>query len=214
MARRRVKKGRVFILILLIVFTLVLCYFAFDKLSSKPKKANKTKEISSIKEYGYTLKENATGYYKKLFKKLNTILSKDEVNFDDYADTECQMFVADFFNLDNKISKNDVGGVEFIYAPYKEDFTKYAMDGIYKSVLSNVYGTRKQELPVVSKVTCLKVKNDMFKYGDKSDSEAYVFNFDIEYADDLEYQDKGNLTIIHSDKKLEVASMGEEKITG
>ena len=146
-----------------------------------------------------------------MFKKLGKVLSSDDVDVDKYAEIESQMFVADFFNLDNKVSKNDVGGVEFVYEPYKNDFKKYAMDSIYKSVTSNVYGNRKQSLPIVDDVKVSKVKNESFKYGDSSDDEAYVFNFSITYKDDLDYQDSGSLILIHSGKKLEVAAMSENE---
>lgn len=209
MARRRVKKGRVFTLIILLFITSILCYFAYQKLFSKHSKTNKVKEISTIKDYGYTLRENATDYYKGLFKKLSKVLSKNEVDMDQYASLECQMFISDFYNLDNKISKGDVGGSEFVYTPYKNDFKKYAMDSIYKNVDSNVYGGRKQNLPVVDKVKCEKIKNEPFKYTDNTDENAYVFNYSIEYKEDMDYQDKGSLTIIHSDKKLEIAKLSD-----
>ena len=34
-------------------------------------------------------------------------------------------------------------------------------------------------------------------------------NFEIEYDEDLDYQTSGTLTLIHNDKKLEVAAMEE-----
>lgn len=210
--KRKIKKGRIFTLLFLIIVVGVLFYFAYQKWSSNSKDTKKVKDISTIKGYGYTLRENATDYYKGLFKKLSKVLSSDNVDMDEYASLECQMFVSDFFNLDNKISKSDVGGTEFVYSPYKLDFSKYAMDSVYKSVLSNVYGNRKQKLPVVSKTTCEKVRTESFKYGDSSDDNAYVFNFDVKYKEDMNYQSKGSLTIIHSDKKLEVASMSEDKV--
>ena len=199
--RRKVKFGRVFILLLLIALICVFGYIAFKKLSSN-KKATKVKEISSIKSYGYTLRENATDYYKDLFKKLDKILKKEEVDMDKYATLVSQMFIADFFNLDNKISKNDVGGREFVYSDYQSDFEKYAKDTMYKSVQNNVYGNRKQKLPIVDKVTVSKSNNESYKYGDNTDSNAYVFEFKIDYKDDMDYQDKGKLILIHNDKKI------------
>ena len=210
--KRKVKYGRIILLLLIVCFISFLCIMTYDKFNVKKEpSAKKVKNISTIKEYGYSLKENATGYYKKLFKKLDSTLSKDDVSEEDYMNLVCQMFIADFFNLDNKISKNDVGGVQFVYKDYSSDFEKYAMDSIYKSVESNVYGNRRQELPIVEEVTCFKVKSETFKYGDSSDEKAYVLDFDIKYKSDLGYQDSGSMVIIHNDKKLEVASMSTEK---
>lgn len=209
--KRKVKTGRIFILFLIICLIALLGIMAYNKLNVKKEKTTKVKDIMAIKEYDYTLKENATPYYKKLFKELNSVLSEKEIDEEKYMNLECKMFIADFFNLDNKISKNDVGGVQFVYKNYQSDFEKYAMDSIYKSVENNVYGNRRQNLPIVEEVKCQKVKNETYKYGDSTDDKAYIVNFDIKYKEDLGYQNEGSLTIIHSDKKLEVASMSTEK---
>lgn len=209
--KRKIKTGRILTLILLIGLLVGTVIFGLDKYSSKKPTSNKVKDISTIEGYDYTLKENATSYYKGLFKKLDSTLSEDPVNEEEYMLLVSQMFVADFFNLDNKISKNDVGGVQFVYKDYREDFEKYAMDSIYKSVESNLYGNRKQKLPIVTDVKVNKVKNESYKYGNSSDDKAYVVNFDITYKEDLGYQSEGSLVIIHNDKKMEVASMSTEK---
>lgn len=207
--KRRVNKKRVFILILLIALIVVGAVLAFQKLNTKDT-AKKVKEVDKIEAYGYTLKENATSYYKSLFKQLDKVLTSKEVNENKYSKLVAQMFIADFFNLDNKISKNDVGGKQFVYSSYQTDFEKYAMESVYKSVESDVYGNRKQDLPIVTKVTVTKVSQDKFTYGDNTDEEAYTYNFEIEYKEDLGYQTSGSLTLIHNDKKIEVAQMSEK----
>ena len=144
---------------------------------------------------------------------LEKTLNADEIDEDKYSELVAQMFIADFFNLDNKISKNDVGGKQFVYANYQSDFEKYAMESMYKSVESDVYGDRNQELPEVTSVTVTKVKQESYKYGNNTDDTAYVYNFDIEYKDDLGYQTSGSLILIHNDRKIEVAAMNEESAT-
>lgn len=213
MARRRVRKvkmGRLFTVLFLIILIVALGYIAINKISSKNQKTTKVKEISKIDDYDYSLREDATDYYKKLFKKLSKTLKANEVDMDVYASLVSEMFVCDFFNLNNKSSKNDVGGVQFVYKEYQSDFEKYAMDSIYKSVLNNVYGNRKQKLPIVSKVTVNKGENSSFKYGENTDSNAYNFSFKVEYTEDDGYQNSGSLVLIHSGKKIEVASMSDK----
>ena len=209
--KRKVKFGRILILLLIVCLLAYLGVLAYEKLNVKEVKTKKVKNISTIKEYDYVLKENAFAYYKKLFKKLDSVLSKEDVDEEEYLNLTCQMFVSDFFNLDNKISKNDVGGVQFVYKNYQSDFEKSAMDSVYKIVESNVYGNRRQNLPIVEEVKCNKVKNETFKYNDSSDENAYVMNFDIKYKEDLGYQTEGSLIVIHSGKKLEVAAMSNDK---
>jgi len=207
--RRKVKISRILILILLILFIFALGYMAITKKDSK-NEVKKTREISEIEGFGYTLREDATKYYKGLYKKLSSVLEDDDIDYDKYSSLVSQMFICDFFTLSNKSNKNDVGGVQFVYSEYKNDFEKYAMDTVYKSVLNNVYGTRKQELPTVKEVTVSKKDNTSFTYGDKTDSEAYIYDFEITYDNDYGYQDSGSLILIHNDKKIEVAKMSEK----
>lgn len=208
--KRRIKFGRIFLLLLLIVLLVVGGIFAYDKVNKKTEPVKKVKEISSIKDYDYTLKENATSYFKKLFKELDNTLNEENVDEEKYMTLVAQMFVADFFNLDNKVSKSDVGGKQFVYKDYQNDFEKYAVDTMYKTVESNVYGNRNQELPIVTNVEVEKVKNEAYKYNDNKDDNAYVVNFKITYEKDLDYQTEGSLIIIHNGKKLEIASMSEK----
>lgn len=211
--KRKLNVKRIVIMIILLALIIVGGILVFQKLTHKEDKVNEVKEVASIEAYGYTLKENATNYYKKLFKELEKTLNADEIDEDKYSELVAQMFIADFFNLDNKISKNDVGGKQFVYANYQSDFEKYAMDSMYKSVESDVYGDRNQELPEVTSVTVTKVKQESYKYGNNTDDNAYVYNFDIEYKDDLGYQTSGSLILIHNDRKIEVAAMNEESAT-
>lgn len=210
MAKRRVSKKKVSILIVILVVIVIgaLAFFFLNKSDSTVVK-KKTLSTIKIKGYDYTLREDATGYQKKLFKELKSVLEASDVSEEEYASLVTKLFVTDFFNLDNKTSKSDVGGVQFVYKDYRDDFKKYASASIYKSVLSNVYGDRKQDLPVVSSVSTQKSESESFKYGDNTDDKALKVNFDITYKEDLGYQDSGVVYLIHNGKKLEVAKMEE-----
>ena len=208
--KRKINVKRVAILIILLLLIIASIVLAVNKLTKKETKTKEIQEVASIDAYGYTLKDNATAYYKKLFKELEKTLNADKVDEEKYSELVAQMFIADFFNLDNKISKNDVGGKQFVYAGYQSDFEKFAMDSMYKSVESDVYNDRNQELPIVSNVEVTKVGNQNYTYGENSDDNAYVYNFKIEYKDDLGYQTEGSLILIHNGQKIEVASMSEK----
>lgn len=208
--KRKINVKRVAILIILLLLIIAGIVLAVNKLTKKETKTKEIQEVASIDAYGYTLKDNATAYYKKLFKELEKTLNADKVDEEKYSELVAQMFIADFFNLDNKISKNDVGGKQFVYADYQSDFEKFAMDSMYKSVESDVYNDRNQKLPIVSNVEVTKVGNQNYTYGENSDDNAYVYNFKIEYKDDLGYQTEGSLILIHNGQKIEVASMSEK----
>lgn len=206
MKKRRMKKKPIIIaLLLLLIIVGVLVYFIF--FNKEEKEVTEIKNVDTIEGYDYTLSENATKYYKDLFKDLKEVLSEDNVDEEAYAELVVKLFVADFFNLDNKISKNDVGGLQFVYKDFRDDFISLASTSMYKHVESNVYGDRNQELPVVSSVLAEKQDNTTFTYGDNVDDNAYVYDFTITYEDDMGYQEEGTITLIHSNDKLEVAAM-------
>jgi len=208
--KRKLNIKRIVLLVLIIVILVVVCFLAFNKTKESSSNKKVVKNIDTIEGYDYTLKENATKYYKGLFKELKNVLEADNVNEEKYAKLVGQMFVYDFFNLDNKISKNDVGGKQFVFKNYQNDFEKYAMDTMYKTVESNVYNNRKQQLPSIAKVSVGDLENTTFTYGNNTDDKAYALNFEIEYKEDLGYQTSGTLKLIHNDKRIDVASMGEK----
>lgn len=206
MKKRRMKKKPIIIAcILLLIIIGVLVYFIF--FNKEEKEVTEIKNVDTIEGYDYTLSENATKYYKSLFKDLKDVLSEDNVDEEAYAELVVKLFLADFFNLDNKISSSDVGGLQFVYEDFRDDFTKLASSSMYKHVQSDVYGDRNQKLPVVSSVLAEKQDNTTFTYGDNTDDNAYVYDFTITYEDDMGYQEEGTITLIHSNDKLEVAAM-------
>ncbi len=209
MKKRKLSVKKISILIILLAIIIAGGVVAYLKLTATETETNEITEVASIEAYGYTLREDATEYYKSLFAELEEVLSADEVDEERYAELVAQMFIADFFNLDNKISKNDVGGVQFVYSDYQDDFTSYATDSMYKSVESNIYNDRDQDLPVVASVEVTKTGTQSYTYGDNTDEEAYVFEFVIEYETDMDYQTSGTLILIHNGNKIEVASMSE-----
>ena len=211
MAKRRKvskKKVRTFIFVLIVMIIAIIgAIFYVD--NNEKEKPITIKSVDKIEGYDYTLSSNATKYYKSLFKQLKEVLEDKEVDESKYADLVTKLFIADFYNLDNKTNKNDIGGVMFVYKDFREDFKKIAADSIYKNVLNNTYGDRKESLPVVTNVSTEKKDNSTFKYGDSSDDKAYNINFKITYKNEEDYQDSGKIILIHNDKKLEIAALEE-----
>lgn len=199
------KKIRKFIFLLIIVIVAIIGAILYVD-NSKKEEPIKIKSVDKIEGYDYTLSSNATKYYKSLFKELKQVLEDDEIDEAKYADLVTKLFVCDFYNLDNKLNKNDIGGVQFVYKDFREDFKKLAADSIYKNVL---YGERKESLPIVTNVSTEKKDGLSFKYGDNNDEKAYKIGFEISYKDDQGYQETGDIILIHNDKKLEIAALEE-----
>lgn len=176
---------------------------------SSTKSVEKISTVDNIKSYGYTLNSNASKYYENLFKELKEILNEEKVNEEAYAKKIAQLFVADLFTLSNKITSSDVGGVQFVYKEFQEDFISIAQTGLYSTVKSNVYGDRKQELPEVSEVNILKSDQKDFKYGDTTFENSYYINLEIKYKKDMGYPTKYQLVISMNDKVLQVVKAEE-----
>lgn len=172
---------------------------------------NSTKQVeilANIEGYDYSLNENDSEYFKEKFMLLKDELKKDKINEENYASLVSELFVIDFFSLDSSLNKNDIGGIQFIYKDYQSDFVNYAKDGIYKYVENNIYNDRKQELPLVknTEIKSIEEQEVTFK-NDVDDDKAYVVKVLIEYEKDLEYPKEVELTVIHSNNKLEIAKM-------
>lgn len=204
MKLKRGVKITIAIILLLIVGIIVLCFFLNR---NNGKKVQEVKVLKEITEYGYQLKENRSKEYKNLFDELTKILQQEEVDEEEYAKLVSQLFIMDFYTLDDKIAKTDIGGVEFVHSLEREDFTEKAMNTIYKYVQSNVYGDRKQQLPCVREVTVESVEKTSFSYSNTTDSNAYQVKLAWVYEKDMEYEKEATLILVHEDIKLSVVEM-------
>lgn len=203
-------KKRLIILIIVIVLTLIVCgIIIYDYKKDDNKKPN-TPEVqvtSNISKYGYVLHDTDTEYYKELFDKLKTVLDSNEVDEALYVNLVGQLFVTDFYTLSNKLSSSDVGGLEFVVESMKDNFATKAKDTMYKTVKTNLYGDREQELPTVTKVSVDNVIDTTYTYGDNTDSKAYALKCSVTYETDLGYPTVVKLTVVHNGEKLEVAKV-------
>ena len=115
-----------------------------------------------------------------------------------------EMFIYDFYSLDDKDAKTDIGGVDFVYNGVLENFLQNAQNTYYKYVESNIYGNRNQSLPTVKDIEIKNVTQEVFAYGDKTDEKAYIVEASWDYTDDsfTDYQKSGELVFVHDDIKL------------
>lgn len=206
--RKKVSKRKIIMFgvsVLVLVASTLIILNALNKKDTK----ETVKIIDSLSEYGYVLKENTTKYYQDLFKDLKAVLNAEEVDEEAYAKLVAQLFVSDYCTLNNKMSKNDVGGVQFVYEDYQEDFKKYASQTVYRTLINNIDGKREQELPVVKKVAIASFTTTEFGAlgGIGYDPKAYLISVDISYEKDLGYTKKAMLVLVHVDDKLVMVEM-------
>ena len=211
--RRKLKKKRIMIAMIVLILIIAVVSFSVYQLCF-PKKEVKTVVTVADKiadGYDYTITDEATKYSKDLFSKLKKELSKDSVNEENYAKLETQLFISELFTLSNKVNRNDVGGVQFIYKDYQESFTKEAMEELYHYVENNIYGDRKQELPEIVNVDVINVEQKEYVLSDEvTDEKAYYIDVTMNYAKDLGYQNSATIVLIHNGKRLDVVKMTEK----
>lgn len=204
--KKKVKKTfKIIVIVVLVILLLIGGYFVYKRFTSSTPTTSKV--VDEIKDYGYTLEDDSPKGYKELFNELIKVLNEEEVNEEEYAKLVAMMLVFDFYNLDNKVSKNDVGGVQFILSDYKKDFVYEATETVYKYVEHNVYGDRKQELPEVETTEVDSVRTNNYSYNDLKDDNAYIVKVKVSYKKDLGYPEEVTVKMLHNDSKLEVFYM-------
>lgn len=186
----------IIIIILLVMFGVYYCFFKKDDTG--------VKVIKEIKQYGYTLDDNETDLYNEYFDELLNILSEEDVDNEAYAKTISKLFIIDFYTLDNKLSKNDIGGVQFIREDIRDNFIDKARGTFYR-YLEVKSDLRNQDLPVVSSIDNTEVEMTSFTYKDKTmDDEAYQVTINWTYENDFDYQRRAIITLVKDGNKLSI----------
>lgn len=208
---RRVKKDNILILLLTIILVcLVVWLFTMAKDIFKEKEPVKeTKIVDEVKDYGYYLTDNNTDYYKSLYEELKKVLDEEELNDEKYAQCIAKLFTADFYDLNSKLSKNDVGGTQFLVSEYTDNFVKSANSygGMYYYVESNLYGERRQELPKVKSIDIVSTKVTSYKHDKINDDKAYIVTLNVVYEKDLGYPKTVTVTLAHNNNRIEVVEV-------
>ena len=192
------KKNIIISLILLII--IVVAYIFIDKVYLQ--KQIVAKVVHEIKEYNYYLDDKDTDLYKEKYYLLENILKEDNVDYSEYAKLISQLFVIDFYTLNNKITNKDIGGVQFINSNIIDNFKLNATSTIYKYVNSNLYGKRNQILPVVSSIDIVDIKQDDF-----NDNDAFYVELKWDYKKDLDYPKSATIVLTYENNKLSIVEM-------
>ena len=142
---------------------------------------------------------------KEVFGELENVLNQGEVDYQEYARLLAQLFVIDFYTLDNKINKYDVGGLEYILSNSVDTFRQKAVDTIYRDIVDNTYRDRIQDLPEITNVEIVNVEDTTFTLNEE-EVEAIKVTMRYEYRKNLGYDTEGTIYFVRNEQKLEVAS--------
>lgn len=189
---------------LIVIITLSISSFVIYKLLIEDKPEVKKVAIENkIDGWDYTLDDRDTDLMKTEFENLENLLKSNEIDYQEYASNIAKLYVIDLYTLNNKLSSYDIPCLEYVLPSYKEDFKNKIMNTLYKSIVNNIDGKRKQELPEVSSVEIASIKEI---------ESGYEVSIKWDYIKDLGYDKEANLTIIKSsnDKKIYVS----KQVTG
>ncbi len=194
------------IILLIILFIISLTIYQIVK---KPKKSSEPVIINKIELYGYNLEDNKTKLYETYFDSLKKELNKEEVDQKKYAEFVVKLFISDFYDLNSKITKNDIGGLQYIKAEAIDNMVLKAKETIYKYVENNVNKDRQQDLPKIKDIIVESVEETAYELNGKKDLTAYKVNVYWQYVKDLGYQDEAIFILLKNDKKLEIIEIRE-----
>ena len=210
--KRKMKPIKKLLLLLIVVAIIIGGFIGYQKFFKKDN-TKKVKVVDSIKNdnVDYVVNENDTKLFKKTFEELKKVLNAKEVDNKKYAETISKLFVIDFFTLSNKTSKNDVGGVQFIFDGYKTTFVEYARDGIYKQVLATDAGQINNSLPTVKSVKVNSVEEvspaGMFATPFAEDAVGYEVRLSWTYENDDSFQSEAVIVVAPDGEKLSLVKM-------
>ena len=205
----KLKKGpKIVLLVLTLILVAASGVALFIKMKPKEVKVDEVKILNTIEKYDYNLKDNKTKRYETLFRELEDILTAKEVDMEEYVNKISEMFIYDFYSLEDKSAKTDVGGIEFVHPNAVANFLLNAEDTYYKYVENNIYGDRTQRLPVVDEMTINATEKITYHYNN-TEYEAYKVNISWTYTTEefSSYQKSAALYFIKEDIKLHLVEL-------
>ena len=186
-------------------FLIVLCLIIYLAVTFIPKaRVNNYKEIDKIKGYDYVLEDRDTSVLQENFHKLKEVLTSSSIDYKLYAEYLCKLFIIDLFTMDNKDSKYDIGGTEYVYPEVLENYELNVTDTLYK-YLESKQNSKRDKYPIVSKIDLLSKEEGSYTYN-KNEYKSYIVNLEWDYEEDLGYYNKGEVTVIEKDNHLYVVS--------
>ncbi len=208
------KKYKLLLSILAIAIILLIGLSIHKLILNKPKEektiTNVANVTNKIEGYNYTLDDRDNELFESTFKELKENLESDEINEEEYAKSLAKLFIIDIYTIENKVSKYDIGGLEYLNENAKDSFRAKLLDTLYKTVEDDSYKTRTQELPNVKSIEVNNITTTSYKMGG-TDYEAYEVTLSWTYEKDLGYDKSGTITMIKEEKRLDVTSYNPGK---
>lgn len=194
-----------FLVVILMGIAWYKCFIQIGKEVEEPPVTNVTTVTNKIEGYDYTLDDRDTELFITMFKELKENLESDKIDEEAYAKSVAKLFVTDLYTINNKVSKYDIGGLEYLYTSAKDSFRAKVLDTIYKTVEDDSYKTRNQELPIVKSVEILDISKGTYTIN-KEKKESCEISLSWTYQKDLGYDSKGNIKMIKEENRWAIVS--------
>ncbi len=193
------KEYKILLKVTFILIILFLIIFAIFKFSNTQKDLYKV--VDKISDFNYTLDDRDTKLMKNEFNKLKKILESDSIDYGEYAKELSNLFVIDLFTINNKTSKYDVGGTEYVFEEVSDNFKLNVIDNLYKYV-----GNSNSKYPAVKEIVATNIiDTEPYTYN-KKEYETYKVEVTWNYEEDLGYDKKGEIILVKEDNKLAIVS--------
>lgn len=211
MKKRKIK--RIVIALFLLILLGVGIYFGIKTFFLNKKEPGEVQTIqvtNSIEKYGYTLEDRDTELFKTTFEELKELLNKEEYDTEEYLTLISKLFIIDLYTINNKLSRYDIGGLEYVYTEAVPSFKSVAQNSIYKTVENNLDGSRKQSLPEVDSIEITDISEYEFTMPKKDEKEeerkekGYRVKATWTYKEKLGYDNSATLVLIKDGEKYGV----------
>ena len=192
---RKLDKIKKIIGISILVLIVIIGVYAVLIVLPKKDKTIETKEVEKI-NFGYIQYSRDTKLYKDIFNDLKDVLNNEIIDYKIYAENIAKLFIIDLYTLNNKYSKDDIGGIQYLKEEIKENFKLNASNTMYKYV-----GIDDTSLPEVNSIELVSI-NDVEYVISEITYDAYEVNLKWEYKKDLGYDKSGKIVVIKDGEQL------------
>ncbi len=202
------KKNKIlilFIVLLVLVGAGLLVFFLTKKepVVEEPKVVEPV-ITNTIDKYGYNLEERDSTLFKETFEELKTLLNTEDYDKEEYIKLVSKLFIIDLYTINNKTSRYDIGGLEYMYADAKDSFKSVVLNSIYNTVENNLDNNRTQKLPEVSSIEVTSISPSTYKMPDETTVDAYTTKLSWTYIESLGYDTSATLILIKDNNKYSV----------
>lgn len=197
----------IFLILILVIF--LAAFIGYNYLKEDTNNVvEEIKIVKSIEAYDYNLKENETTLYNDTFEELVNTLTANDVSYEEYAKVISKLFIIDFYTLNNKLSKNDIGGTDFIYPDMVDNFIEEARSTFYKYIETNTGENKNNNLPEVSSIDEVLVEETTFTLKEKKETiDAYKVTIKWSYKNETDYEKEAKIILVRKDNKLYIVEM-------